>query len=207
MNDVTEEALMRGELQERATFDPLTRCYNRASTMEAVEAALQWQGAGKTGALFMDLDSFKSVNDRLGHAAGDQLLASVGERLAGCVRGDDIVGRLGGDEFLVLCRDLSGTGPLMALAERAQRALAQPIILGGEAVTVQASIGACYAEHNLTADELVARADSAMYESKRQGAGRLVLFGAVPALGTTIVAQQQAPTDPVKLEVRRADQC
>jgi len=179
MNDVTEEAVMRRELEERATFDPLTRCYNRSATMEAVEAALRRQGAGKTGALFIDLDSFKDVNDRLGHAAGDQLLACVGERLATSVRGNDIVGRLGGDEFLVLCRELSGTAPLLAVAARVRRALARPVLLGAGPVTVRASMGACYAEHELTADELVARADSAMYESKRQGAGRLVLFGAV----------------------------
>ncbi|HTV10945.1 MAG TPA: sensor domain-containing diguanylate cyclase [Acidimicrobiales bacterium] len=176
LEDVTEAAQMRKELENRATFDPLTRCFNRASTMNAVEAALARPGAGRTGAIFVDLDGFKPVNDRLGHAAGDRLLACVGERLASCVRRDDVAGRLGGDEFLLLCLGLSGPAELLAVAERARERLEEPVDLEGEVVSVRASIGACYPEDEVTADELVARADAAMYESKRQGNGLPVIF-------------------------------
>ena len=111
--DITDAARMRAELEERATVDSLTGCLNRSSVIAALAAMLgdasttthcRTSRAG-IAVVFVDFNQFKSVNDRFGHAVGDSLLAEVGARLRGVVRGDDVVGRLGGDEFLLVCRE------------------------------------------------------------------------------------------------------
>ena len=185
MTDVTESARMRKELEDRATFDPLTRCHNRASTMAALEQALARSDASGTCVIFVDLDGFKAVNDALGHAAGDELLVDVAQRLAGCVRAGDIVGRLGGDEFLVLCRQLGNAEQGLEVAGRIQRSLSEPFPLTSGTVRARASIGACYSAGSATADALVDQADAAMYESKRQGGGAPVLRTLGAPLPTT----------------------
>jgi diguanylate cyclase (GGDEF)-like protein/PAS domain S-box-containing protein len=174
--DVTDSTRMREELKKRATFDELTGCYNRPSIMDVLEASI---AAGRRrpecAVMFVDLDHFKEVNDREGHAAGDELLRVVAERLRGVVRSDDMVGRIGGDEFLVVCPEIGGAAHAMKLAERVADALRTDVRLATVGATLQllASIGvACSTDESAGADELVARADGAMYESKHERAGR-----------------------------------
>ena len=171
--DVTDGTRMREELKKRATFDELTGCYNRPSIMDALDARLSsGRRRGECGVMFVDLDHFKEVNDREGHAAGDELLRLVAGRLRGAVRGDDLVGRIGGDEFLVVCPEIGGPEPAMKLAERIAGAL-RSVGTASAAHQVVASIGVAWSnEAGLGADVLVARADSAMYESKHERAGR-----------------------------------
>jgi len=176
--DVTENVRMREELEHRATYDVLTRCLNRASILGALDRALSHQrSAVGTGVVFVDLDHFKVLNDRLGHAAGDALLVEVAKRLMTSVRGHDVVGRLGGDEFLVVCAEVESADRALQIAERIADALAAHTVdLGDEQVMARASIGVAWsAGEQIDADFLVARADQAMYESKRQRLGRPVL--------------------------------
>jgi diguanylate cyclase (GGDEF)-like protein/PAS domain S-box-containing protein len=178
--DVTESVRMRQELVDRATYDGLTRCYNRGSILSLLDRTLAEprDGGTGTGVIFIDLDRFKDVNDRLGRAAGDSLLAEVAQRLRSTVRGQDVVGRLGGDEFLVVCREVAKTANLVRIAERIAKILAQnPVQIGAETIAPCASIGLAWSNREETsADALVAWADVAMYESKRQGSAHPVLF-------------------------------
>jgi diguanylate cyclase (GGDEF)-like protein len=97
--DITESVRLRQQLEDRATFDVLTRCHNRAAILQVLERALAEPSQVGTAAIFVDLDRFKEINDRLGHAAGDALLVEVAQRLRRSVRDRDLVGRLGGDEW------------------------------------------------------------------------------------------------------------
>jgi diguanylate cyclase (GGDEF)-like protein len=175
--DVTESARMRAELERRANYDMLTRCHNRASVMSAVEVALSQGDDTCTAVIFVDIDRFKAVNDTHGHATGDDLLVAVADRLASAVRGDDILGRLGGDEFLIVCSRIAGRGEALQVGERINDLLHADLALAGEHVALSASVGvACSDLGARTADELVGQADAAMYQAKRAGSGRVVLF-------------------------------
>jgi diguanylate cyclase (GGDEF)-like protein/PAS domain S-box-containing protein len=169
--DITDSARARQELEHRATFDPLTHCYNRSSVLSTLEVELERADSVSTGVVYVDLDRFKPVNDRLGHAAGDELLVLVAERLRLASRDTDVAGRLGGDEFLVVLRDIPGPEMAMRAAERISEALCDTFQLTFGDVELRASIGvACSggAQH-LSSQDLVKRADTAMYESKQQG--------------------------------------
>jgi diguanylate cyclase (GGDEF)-like protein/PAS domain S-box-containing protein len=191
--DVTESARMRAELQLRATFDMVTRCHNRASIMSALEAVLAADDPEcRPAAIFVDLDGFKAVNDERGHAAGDEFLGVVAMRLRGAVRQDDLVGRIGGDEFLVVCPRISTAAEAMRTATRVGEALNGEIQLKTSRMRSRASIGVAWAvEPGTDADTLVARADAAMYESKRRALGRPVLF--VPSLAGSETATVAPP--------------
>jgi diguanylate cyclase (GGDEF)-like protein/PAS domain S-box-containing protein len=181
--DITDSARMRDELQRRATRDELTGCHNRASIVRALEAHVACgERAAERAVVFVDVDRFKAVNDRYGHAAGDELLSIVAERLQSAVREDDMVGRIGGDEFLVLCPDVDGPAEALRLAERLAQAQAEEVHLAKGRVSVRLSIGVAWSSgEDADADELVAQADHAMYESKREGAGRAKLADLCPA--------------------------
>jgi diguanylate cyclase (GGDEF)-like protein/PAS domain S-box-containing protein len=177
LEDVTESARMRAELERRANYDVLTRCHNRASVMSAVEVALSQGDDTRTAVIFVDIDRFKAVNDTHGHATGDDLLVAVADRLSSAVRADDILGRLGGDEFLIVCSRISGRDEAVRVGERINDLLHADLALAGQHVALSASVGvACSDLGARTADELVGQADAAMYEAKREGAGRVVLF-------------------------------
>ncbi len=176
--DITDSARARQELEVRATFDALTHCHNRASILTAVEQDLVREDAGTVGVVYVDLDRFKPVNDRLGHAAGDELLVLVAERLKVASRGQDAVGRLGGDEFLVVLREIPDADIAMRVAHRICEALCRPFELAGGMIELGASIGvACARGRTVSAEELVGQADAAMYSSKEHGECLPVLAG------------------------------
>jgi diguanylate cyclase (GGDEF)-like protein/PAS domain S-box-containing protein len=160
--DVTESTRMREELRRRATYDDLTGCHNRASVMRAIEDSISEGGRrGSRAVVYADLDGFKQINDRDGHAAGDELLRSVAERLRAATRDGDIVGRIGGDEFLVLCPQVGSEAEAIGVVDRIRTELD-----GGARI----SIGVAWSTGDaLDADALVAKADAAMYAAKRGG--------------------------------------
>lgn len=178
ITDITDSVRMREELRAKATFDVLTGCHNRASTLAILEQALGSPDGAGTVAVFVDLDRFKPVNDTLGHDAGDEVLMLTANRLASVLRRDDIVGRLGGDEFLVVGRGLDSTEAALALGERIRAALTAPATLETGPIQVRASIGIATATPGVHAAELVKRADRAMYLSKQDGRGEPVLYSA-----------------------------
>jgi diguanylate cyclase (GGDEF)-like protein len=158
-------------LRHQATHDQLTGLPNRAELLARLATALRAERGGDLAVvvLFCDLNGFKQVNDRLGHEAGDQLLAEVSARLGAGLRAGDTVARYGGDEFLVLS---SAPGAQAETAHRltahVEDALAAPFRLAGERVTVGASIGAAVSDGTLGPDELISRADQAMYGAKQR---------------------------------------
>jgi diguanylate cyclase (GGDEF)-like protein len=169
------------ELRRLALRDPLTGLANRALLMKLVDAALvrNRQQGTPLAMMFLDLDGFKGINDRYGHAAGDDLLRQVGRRLATQVQGVGAVGRLGGDEFVVLIESARSAARLTEIAERIRASLAEPFLLEGsapETVTTHASIGIAVGPRTC-ADELLDDADAAMYEAKSSGKNRVVLHG------------------------------
>jgi diguanylate cyclase (GGDEF)-like protein len=180
LTDVTESARMREELEAKATFDVLTGCHNRASITAILDHALTSPDGRLTAVVFIDLDRFKSVNDTMGHAAGDEMLVHAAGRLSGLLRRDDTVGRIGGDEFLFISRGLDSEQDALALAGRVREALHQPVALAGGTVELWASIGVACSEPGLDSTALTRRADHAMYQSKQRGLGRPVLYGSPP---------------------------
>jgi diguanylate cyclase (GGDEF)-like protein/PAS domain S-box-containing protein len=178
--DVTDSARMREELKRKATFDELTGCYNRASILPAIEAIIDGSGEKTDLAVsFVDLDHFKPVNDHLGHAAGDELLKIVASRLQAAVRDADLVARIGGDEFLVVCPGIGGPERAMKLAERLSAALAGEVGIAGSTIELAASIGVAWSSRkDVDADALIAQADDAMYDAKSSRDGRPKLAAA-----------------------------
>ncbi|WP_130494490.1 GGDEF domain-containing protein [Motilibacter rhizosphaerae] len=161
---------------EDALHDSITGLPGRAHFLETLDRALLEEG-GDLALLFVDLDRFKEVNDLLGHAAGDELLVVVADRLRSAVRGTDVAARLGGDEFAVLVRDPAGPEVVAALAERIIRAVSSPVALRAGTASVGASVGVALREPGVPAADLLAQADTAMYAAKRAGRGRFRVHG------------------------------
>jgi diguanylate cyclase (GGDEF)-like protein len=161
-------------LAERALHDGLTGLPNRVLLFDRIEHALglATRSERPLALLFIDLDGFKAVNDRLGHHAGDQLLVAVAARICEAVRKADTVARLGGDEFVVLCEELVDAHHPIRIAERVIAGLNQPFALGGGSISISASVGVAATGGSDSADELLMRADIAMYAAKQQGPGR-----------------------------------
>jgi diguanylate cyclase (GGDEF)-like protein/PAS domain S-box-containing protein len=176
--DITERKALERRLAYQAFHDSLTGLANRDLFRDRVEHALsRATREGSAAVLFIDVDDFKNVNDTLGHASGDRMLALVAERLRGCVRPGDTAARLGGDEFGVLLEDVRDPDVAVAAATRVLSALEHPLPLGGRDVPVRASVGIALAEPAVaSADELLRNADIAMYAAKADGKSRLRLF-------------------------------
>jgi len=168
LTDVTDAARLRRELEIRATVDPLTGCLNRSAILELLELLLGRPNDTDTGiaALFVDLDDFKSINDQYGHAAGDAVLTETARRLRAAMRGDDQVGRIGGDEFLALCPDLPNQEEAKLIAERLRRSLVGSIFVDDQEIPFRATLGVAWNAPDTTADALIAAADTAMYHAK-----------------------------------------
>jgi len=171
IEDITESAQLRVELERRANLDMLTRCLNRATVMSALEATVSQAERALVAVIFVDLDEFKEVNDRHGHAVGDELLIIAAERLTGAVRQGDFVGRLGGDEFLVVCPEVTGPDEATKVADRVAAALHGEFTISGTTIELRASVGVvCAQRQGASAEDLVSEADVAMYASKRERA-------------------------------------
>jgi diguanylate cyclase (GGDEF)-like protein len=171
-------AQREAELRHQAFHDGLTGLANRALFHDRVSHALLLHARvrGSLAVLFCDLDDFKVVNDTLGHAAGDELLLRVAERMRGALRPGDTLARLGGDEFAVLLED--GGAPEV-VGRRILQSLELPFVLGDQPVAVRASVGLASVTADAptpTADALLAWADTAMYAAKRAGTGQLRAF-------------------------------
>ena len=168
-------------LSHAAQHDPLTDLHNRAAFRALLAERLHERASGAfLTVMFVDLDDFKPVNDRYGHAVGDDLLRAFSKRLRSCVREGDFVARVGGDEFALLI-DGHGPGELESMAREMAERLSQPYHVRHVQIRVSASIGAAgFPEHGRSADALLEAADAAMYESKRKGKGRFSMSAAMP---------------------------
>lgn len=173
--------LVRVRLQRRlahlALYDQLTGLPNRQLLQQGLDAALDQaiQTGRPLAIVFIDVDEFKSINDRLGHAAGDVVLGELAGRLASAVRPHDLVGRIGGDEFVVICGDADAAAAA-SIAERIGEVSRQPLTVSGETLTVTVSLGVSSyvpGDAATTRDQLLRRADDAMYVSKGAGKNRV----------------------------------
>jgi len=163
---VAEREIATMELQHRAVHDALTGAVNRTLFLEELQKAISQTDSGNpdSALLFLDLDGFKDVNDNFGHQIGDRLLVEVTERLRHLIRQEDILGRLSGDEFVLLVSHLDIHRDLDALLKRIQRRISQPYMLGDLEIRITSSIGAAILDCNdLTTPELLRRAEESMY--------------------------------------------
>ncbi len=180
--DMAVLAQAYSELERVANLDPLTGLYNRRVFLDRLEHALERARRRRNSfaLLLVDLDDFKSVNDRHGHEAGDRVLREVATRLSLCARGSDTVCRLGGDEFTVIMEDCSLTEATL-VAQRIVEMVDKEIAIGGERVQPSASVGvSVYPDHAADAAALIRSADQAMYRAKGYGKGRYEDSGSVP---------------------------
>lgn len=217
-DEAEASALALQRASRTAGLDPLTQLPNRLLLLDRMTHALA--GAKRHGSrlavLFLDLDRFKPLNDELGHALGDEMLKVVAQRLSLAVREADTVSRYGGDEFLILLAEVSGSADVEAVAQKLLDTLAAACRVGGRNLTLTASIGiSLYPDDGDDIDSLIARADAAMYRAKRHGPGgyafhgskRIVGGGAVPAQGPAAASpRQRLPAEPSRRLPSRAEQ-
>lgn len=180
------QTLVRVRLQRRlahlALYDQLTGLANRQLLQQSLDAALDDADRlnRPLGLIFIDVDEFKSINDRWGHAAGDAVLGELAARLRAAVRPHDIVGRIGGDEFVIICADADAEAAA-SIAHRVSAVARQPLAITGEPLTVTLSLGVSAYVPGVNAetsrDQLLRRADDAMYLSKGAGKNRVTLGG------------------------------
>src|SRR3569623_1940424 len=169
----------KAQAQHLAFHDPLPGLANRALFNERLTRALaDSHRTGKSVALlYLDLDRFKNVNDTLGHPAGDELVSALARRLIGSTRAEDIVARVGGDEFAIIQTGLAAPAECEILCMRIMETLAEPFMLAGNAVNVGISIGVAIAPRDAEdRTELTRKADIALYEAKSAGRGRYVIY-------------------------------
>jgi diguanylate cyclase (GGDEF)-like protein/PAS domain S-box-containing protein len=169
--DVDARKAFEEQLRHRAFHDPLTGLANRALFYDRIEHALTREPRtdGHVAVLYLDLDDFKPVNDRLGHAAGDRVLVAAAERLRTCMRSADTVARLGGDEFGVLIEAVSGPNEPVKAAERILAAFSEPFAIDEETLHLPLSVGITLSETADGAEDLLRHADLALYAAKRAG--------------------------------------
>jgi diguanylate cyclase (GGDEF)-like protein len=176
--DVAQRRALEAQLSYQAFHDPLTGLTNRRRFMESTATALAERSRpGSVAALFLDLDDFKTINDTLGHGAGDEALVAVADRVRSTLRGSDLAARLGGDEFGILLRDLPDESRAIEVAERLLATLNEPLLIADVAIDAGASIGIATDSPSMqTVDDLLGDADIAMYRAKAQGKGRYHVF-------------------------------
>lgn len=189
VRDIRDRLESEARIQHLAHHDALTGLLNRAAFMDRM--ALLMKRAERKGEmlalLFIDLDNFKRVNDSLGHLEGDQVLTTVSERLVGALRASDLVGRFGGDEFVVLLSDLESRADIVVVLEALLSVVEVPVKADGRALSVTPSIGvAVFPDDGSQADELIQHADTAMYRAKARGRATYQFFE--PALAETAYA-------------------
>jgi len=179
--DVTGRRMLEDELRHQAFHDSLTGLPNRALFLDRLSHGLtrRRRFRGPLAVLFVDLDDFKTVNDSLGHAAGDDLLKAVAERLSATLRGGDTIARMGGDEFAVLVEDATGRDAPEKVAQRLLAALEPPFTVNSSELFVRASVGLTVSTtRSDSAEEMLRNADTAMYTAKANGKNRIGSFEA-----------------------------
>ncbi len=176
LSELTE---LKEELRHKASHDGLTGLANRHLFSERLDRAMRASASRRdsVAVMFVDLDDFKGINDRLGHAAGDEVLIAAAQRLQSCCRPKDLVGRLGGDEFAILLDGLEDDAAAQRVAERVIEVMAQPLIIKGQEVGTHASVGVAFARPGHTPEDLIHHADEAMYTAKRTLKGSFQIFG------------------------------
>jgi diguanylate cyclase (GGDEF)-like protein len=181
--------------QHEALHDPLTGLPNRNLFLDRLQHALSTAARRETSiaVLFLDLDQFKLVNDSLGHAAGDELLAAVAPRIEQALRPGDTVARFGGDEFAVLAEDVGNERGATRIAERVAEALARPFILRGREHFVSASVGIAIGAGHEGPEGLIRDADSALYRAKEHGRGGYEIFDEV--MRSRVIEHMQIEND------------
>ncbi|MFJ6079452.1 EAL domain-containing protein [Pseudarthrobacter sp. NPDC092419] len=177
MMDISAQKRSEAELERLAFIDPLTGLANRSRLLAQLDDALaKAHSSGSAVAVFfLDLDRFKLINDGMGHAAGDSLLAQFGARLTAVIRTQDVASRFAGDEFVVVCSDTDEENA-RKIADRIASAVQEPFTIQGNELFVSVSIGIVLSEPGDTADSLLHRSDAAMYHSKADGKGAAFLF-------------------------------
>lgn len=166
------------EMIKRATTDMLTHCLNKMAMLEQVSAILTSSShSEKHALLFLDLDDFKYVNDHFGHAFGDVLLQTLGKRLSENVRSKDLIGRVGGDEFIIFLRDVPNSTMLMGKSKMLLTTMSEEVKDGDKRHSIQGSIGiALYPDHGFSYEELYHHADIALYRSKHKGKNQVTMY-------------------------------
>lgn len=179
VSDISERKEAEEKMQHMARYDQLTDLPNRSMVDDRLQQALAAAKRDKTqmALMFIDLDNFKPINDTLGHDAGDMVLKEAAKRMQSCIRESDTVGRIGGDEFVVLLTTVDSDQDAALVAEKIRHALTQPIALLGQHLHISSSIGvAIYPEHGTDGKTLVKNADTAMYYAKEGGRNSVRLF-------------------------------
>ena len=173
VQDITERKKIESRLQFLANYDALTELPNRSLFLDRLKVAIENAKRNNRLAaiIFLDLDGFKTINDTLGHSAGDQLIREVGRRLIRCVRKSDTVARLGGDEFTILLTNIDCVSNVECAVEKIIRGVAEPMEIADQMVNITTSLGItlCPLDDNDTAETLIKQADSAMYQAKANG--------------------------------------
>jgi diguanylate cyclase (GGDEF)-like protein/PAS domain S-box-containing protein len=195
--DISERKTFEEQLAHQAFHDPVTNLANRALFVERVRHAIgrARREQRELGVMFLDIDDFKTINDSLGHGAGDAALIDVAKRLSNSIRTSDTAARFGGDEFVVLLEDLESTEVATDVAERVLEDLRRPLVVAGKELVVRGSIGISIMEASSTigADELIRDADAAMYIAKRDGKGSYRLFE--PEMHAGVLARLELRAD------------
>jgi diguanylate cyclase (GGDEF)-like protein/PAS domain S-box-containing protein len=180
IRDITDQEALTSQLAHQALHDSLTGLANRALMSDRLDHALELlrRRGGRMALFLLDLDNFKEVNDTLGHQAGDQLLTTIATKLETMVRASDTVSRFGGDEFVYLAEDVADLSDVHRLATRLQAVFAEPYLVGTNVIRQGVSIGIVVCDDALqfNGEDLLRDADIAMYEAKRQGRERYVIF-------------------------------
>ncbi|MEO8104087.1 MAG: EAL domain-containing protein, partial [Betaproteobacteria bacterium] len=179
VRDISDRKQAEARIQFLAHHDILTHLPNRALLMDRLQVLLATARRQNSlvGILFIDLDNFKTINDSLGHYAGDELLKRVAGRLQACLRGADMVGRLGGDEFVVVITDLATAEDIAPVAEKISETISEPFSLEEQILSVSGSIGiSVYPKDGETPDTLIRNADAAMYLAKDRGRSNFQFF-------------------------------
>lgn len=184
-SDITKSKHQQSALEQMAHFDVLTKLPNRTLFADRFAQAIAHSNRNKTllAVCFLDLDSFKPINDNYGHEVGDKLLIEVAERISSSIRVEDTVSRQGGDEFTILLGDIESFSHCEQLLERLHHTLARPYIINGHPYKITASTGVTlYPIDDENRDTLVRHADQAMYQAKLEGRNRFHLFNALDDL-------------------------
>jgi len=197
LQDITERKQAEETLRIQARTDPLTGILNRDAILGELDTRLREPSQAQVAVLYIDLDRFKTVNDVLGHGAGDDLLVRTGQRIARAIGTEGLLARFGGDEFLVLC-DGSEPGHAPQLADTILQSLSRPFLFGDDEFAIGASIGIAYAPADGTRpQQLIQNADIAMYDCKRRSRNGWQVF-------TPDLAQKQQDRLLIETQLRRA---